>query len=583
MTKKLIHKNQNPTGNTFTPLSQREIDTIINGNALPSSTIPSTDQTRQQADQNQQNTERYHQRQRERKPDTREVITIVKPRTTEQIVKSEHPTPEVSTQLNTAAGVLSPVDPIGEFFVATAALNPVFDLAGKAVQYGLGRYGSGQLQNWARGKILSNALDRNMTGSIPYEVVGERTPYGLYKFTQSDGTIRLRLPEHTSAKPREIKIDPKKGEGYNIHMRTWDDPVNRIPANISSQDKQLLFSGLTEELPEGTVINIPESGPDFLATRGTIAGIKRLERSPLFEPGQQTGTVMYQGKNGVEVYPTTSFVKISSQDEMPIVSAPKEISPTDKIINYLSDRKSNNNLGAFNPGQQQYINLLKQWGVDVDKLSSSDISTLMTDRLKSLETNLPQGRVMLTADLPRPSGAYWTEGTMYENGKEIATVSARKHPIKGYYKIDNISSTSDNVHHVTEDAYNGLIESLQQNGLFFPIRSGEELLSPEKHYRIWRKFPTQHVGNYGLHSFGSGRGLYTTDDAIREITDGPVVDILGKSQRSTIPIKSAYYVHPDMIEGKTMLPPNWRNNNIFKTLLYGLGTTATGASLLSSK
>ena len=61
----------------------------------------------------------------------------------------------------------------------------------------------------------------------------------------------------------------------------------------------------------------------------------------------------------------------------------------------------------------------------------------MMDRLKSVESNLPLERVMVTADQPRMSGAYWTEGTMYEDGNEIANVYARKHPIKNYFKIDN--------------------------------------------------------------------------------------------------------------------------------------------------
>lgn len=182
--------------------------------------------------------------------------------------------------------------------------------------------------------------------------------------------------------------------------------------------------------------------------------------------------------------------------------------------------------------------------------------------------------------MPRPSGSYWIEGTMYENGNEIASIYAKKHPIKPYYKINNIASTSDNVHNVSEDAYNSIIENLKQNNLFYPIRSGEELLSPEKTYRVWKKFPTVKVGNYGQHSFGSGRGLYTTDEGIKEITNGPVVEIIDQSSRPIIPTKSGYYVHPDMLEGQTMKKPDWLNPNIFKSIIYGTGATYTGKSLL---
>jgi hypothetical protein len=51
--------------------------------------------------------------------------------------------------------VLSPVDPVGEFYVAGNVLDIPIKTLGKAGLYGLGRLGN----NWARAKLISGALD----------------------------------------------------------------------------------------------------------------------------------------------------------------------------------------------------------------------------------------------------------------------------------------------------------------------------------------------------------------------------------------------------------------------------------------
>lgn len=58
---------------------------------------------------------------------------------------------------------LSPVDPVGEFTVGNAVLGTPLKLAGKALMYGVGRYGGklglNKLSNWARAKLISGAMD----------------------------------------------------------------------------------------------------------------------------------------------------------------------------------------------------------------------------------------------------------------------------------------------------------------------------------------------------------------------------------------------------------------------------------------
>lgn len=89
----------------------------------------------------------------------------------QNIARKNNPTKEIVSYVdangntqhttNVAAGVLSPVDPLAEFYVAGKVLNPVFKVAGRAGEYGMARLGN----NWARARILS----RNMT-STPQNV-----------------------------------------------------------------------------------------------------------------------------------------------------------------------------------------------------------------------------------------------------------------------------------------------------------------------------------------------------------------------------------------------------------------------------
>jgi len=53
---------------------------------------------------------------------------------------------------------MSGADPVGEFVVAGAALNPIFKLAGNGILYTLARAKGNPYQNWARAKLLNGEL-----------------------------------------------------------------------------------------------------------------------------------------------------------------------------------------------------------------------------------------------------------------------------------------------------------------------------------------------------------------------------------------------------------------------------------------
>lgn len=62
----------------------------------------------------------------------------------------------VRRSTNVGAGFVSGTDPVGALYVEGVAATPIFNLAGRAVQYGLAK-----ANNWARAKILSTILDNS--------------------------------------------------------------------------------------------------------------------------------------------------------------------------------------------------------------------------------------------------------------------------------------------------------------------------------------------------------------------------------------------------------------------------------------
>jgi hypothetical protein len=56
-------------------------------------------------------------------------------------------------------------------------------------------------------------------------------------------------------------------------MKVWDDVDKKVPATMSSAEKNTLFEALYNELPDGAEILFPKSGPGYYGTRGTVAGL----------------------------------------------------------------------------------------------------------------------------------------------------------------------------------------------------------------------------------------------------------------------------------------------------------------------
>ena len=148
------------------------------------------------------------------------------------------------------------------------------------------------------------------------------------RFQQPNGKIRLQLNSHTEAKPRQFVLDPQGDNKYYVHMRVWDDADKKVPATMSSADKNTLYEALYNELPEGGEILFPKSGPGNYGTRGTVAGLQHLSRNTGFTPGTP-GTLQYLDKDGktVRTYNGTSFIKNKVSREIQFMDPLPDLPP----------------------------------------------------------------------------------------------------------------------------------------------------------------------------------------------------------------------------------------------------------------
>ena len=149
--------------------------------------------------------------------------------------------------------------------------------------------------------------ETSVTPQITAENAASEMP-NIVRTVQDNGKIRLSLPSHTDAKPRQLVLEPQGDNKYYVHTRTWDG--DHIPANMSASEKQALYDALYEELPDGAEILLPKSGEGYYVTRGAVAELQRLARDPRFTPGTK-GTLQYLDKDGktVRTYEGTSFIK----------------------------------------------------------------------------------------------------------------------------------------------------------------------------------------------------------------------------------------------------------------------------------
>lgn len=185
---------------------------------------------------------------------------------------------------------VSGTDPVGEFIVAGEVLGGLNPL-GKILFPYAARFTSGPVKNWIASKALNDVLSK------------DALTVGVNKVVQNNGNILLQLASHSSRKPRQLRIEPQGNNSFRVHASTW--------GGLTDIEKKQLYEALYKELPENAKILFPESNPNYLATRGTVASLLRLKRDPRFTPGRTLQKLMYKdNKDGsVKFFEGTSFTK----------------------------------------------------------------------------------------------------------------------------------------------------------------------------------------------------------------------------------------------------------------------------------
>lgn len=183
---------------------------------------------------------------------------------------------------------VSGTDPIGQFWVEGEMIGRPLMWAVKPVIKAVSPYVSRAVQpliskgrNWINSNIFSNKVTR---------VVG------------NDGNIYLRLGNHSKGSPRQLTIEPQNNNQFRVHANTW--------GGVTNAQKKQLYEAFYNEIPEGGEILFPESSMDYLGTRGTVAGLKRLGRDARWTPSGTTQKLLYRDKDGtIKTFEGTGFIK----------------------------------------------------------------------------------------------------------------------------------------------------------------------------------------------------------------------------------------------------------------------------------
>ena len=135
---------------------------------------------------------------------------------------------------------LSPVDPIGQFIVESAAIGKPLELAGKAVLYGIGRYGGklglNKLQGLARQKLLekefslSNA-DKQLVKDIAYSKPGYDREL-IISPSKKQKRLQLSQPTYQVYTGDKHKISEVIDDSGNVNLANLLKIQNEALSNI---------------------------------------------------------------------------------------------------------------------------------------------------------------------------------------------------------------------------------------------------------------------------------------------------------------------------------------------------------------
>lgn len=135
---------------------------------------------------------------------------------------------------------LSPVDPVGEFVVESAAIGKPLELAGKAALYGIGRYGGklglNKLQGLARQKLLEkefalSSADKQLVKDIAYSKPGYDHKL-IISPSKKQKRLQLSQPTYQVYTGNKHKISEVIDDSGNVNLANLFKIQNEALSNV---------------------------------------------------------------------------------------------------------------------------------------------------------------------------------------------------------------------------------------------------------------------------------------------------------------------------------------------------------------
>lgn len=213
---------------------------------------------------------------------------------------------------------VSNTDPLAQFYVEGAALSEPLRLFGKAGLYGLGRYGSGKVQNWARAKLISNEMKlSNPMETIAINAIGKNgmpetlhTSYSMnfkpYNIASESETSSILTPKDwlsswTEKSGKEIRLDESSLN------KLFEQTKERVRQYIHGDEfkQRLINSGQFTEKERSDLIKVLEERLDNTKFKGTQLESGAENRYYAFDDGLVDTSKNFE----VYAYPTHSPVQ----------------------------------------------------------------------------------------------------------------------------------------------------------------------------------------------------------------------------------------------------------------------------------
>lgn len=153
-------------------------------------------------------------------------------------------------QMATSESSTKVYTPVEEFILANTALNPIFKLAGRGIEYGFAKYGTQQMKNWGRNRIFNRELNKNINKTNLTIPSINYTTLNYNPITKQQSNIATLIPKNNYTE-NLIKLLGKGKDNKNLGRTKI---VNNLSSHLQGDDAVKMFKqygGI--KIPEGSI------------------------------------------------------------------------------------------------------------------------------------------------------------------------------------------------------------------------------------------------------------------------------------------------------------------------------------------